>query len=121
MSEKRIRYSDAESCEEGGKCPDCGVSVGDYHQEGCDIEECEHCSGQQIGCSCHGIEYSTEFASALADLQAVCVRIGVMAAHTHDLIQAHTPEASRALCMLNEIDLLTKDGMSRIAATGLEF
>lgn len=56
---------------------------------------------------------------ALFDLKPVFTRISVIAAHAHDLVQAHTPDATRALAMLNEIDLLTKDGMKRLDNTGL--
>lgn len=34
------------------QCHDCGVSVGNYHHPGCDMEICPQCGGQLISCGC---------------------------------------------------------------------
>src|SRR5260370_6481866 len=33
-------------------CHDCGVVKGQYHADGCDVEECPKCHGQYLGCWC---------------------------------------------------------------------
>jgi hypothetical protein len=34
------------------RCHDCNVTWGHLHHPGCDMEECPHCGGQLISCSC---------------------------------------------------------------------
>lgn len=33
-------------------CHDCGAIRGQYHCQGCDVEQCPRCGGQRLGCSC---------------------------------------------------------------------
>lgn len=40
-----------EEISRGGKCPDCGVSKGEAHKQGCDISQCVVCGEQS--CSEH--------------------------------------------------------------------
>lgn len=34
------------------KCHDCGITEGQYHLPGCDMERCPFCGGQLISCDC---------------------------------------------------------------------
>ena len=35
-----------------GRCHDCGVSAGEWHYDGCDVERCPFTFKQRIGCDC---------------------------------------------------------------------
>ncbi len=56
----RNRYGQEE--EEWGAdrqpCHDCGVSKGELHIFGCDVERCPNCGGQVIYCEC---DFDDEF------------------------------------------------------------
>lgn len=45
-------------------CHDCGAKIGEFHQPGCDMEECPFCNDQLISCGCGydilGIDSSQE-------------------------------------------------------------
>ena len=50
----RIRYGDElqEWLAKGVPCHDCGAIKGEYHVDGCDVEECPVCRGQKLSCDC---------------------------------------------------------------------
>jgi hypothetical protein len=37
------------------RCHDCGVKVGEFHEVGCDVEECDNCHSQLISCGHAGM------------------------------------------------------------------
>ena len=52
----RIRYGseEYEGCEFNADipCHDCAVLKGQYHTDGCDVEQCPKCQEQALGCGC---------------------------------------------------------------------
>jgi hypothetical protein len=52
---ERVRYGQEEEYwlyEKGNPCDDCGVTRGNFHLLGCDLEVCARCGGQLISCDC---------------------------------------------------------------------
>lgn len=49
------RWSDPEAFN-NRQCHDCGASMGELHQLGCDWEECPRCGGQYYICDCETAE-----------------------------------------------------------------
>ena len=50
---EKIKYgaeTRADFCKYSKQCHDCGVEFGDYHKNGCDVEECYCCGRQKIDC-----------------------------------------------------------------------
>lgn len=60
----RIRYGDEQRfgpdwhaevvADASRRCHDCGATAGEYHEPGCDMEDCPRCGGQSIACGCDG-------------------------------------------------------------------
>ena len=40
-----------------GVCHDCGIKLGEFHHDNCDMEECPVCGGQLISCDCNNVTY----------------------------------------------------------------
>jgi len=54
-----IRFGDDEHNFDIGKgvCHDCGVKLGEFHHDNCDMEECPACGYQLISCDCENKAY----------------------------------------------------------------
>jgi hypothetical protein len=67
------------------KCPDCGVSPGEEHQSGCDVERCSVCKGQWI--SCGHEEHDSSLSKWMGEWPGVaeCRERGWYAVHRPDL------------------------------------
>ena len=59
-------------------CHDCGVSEGQIHQWGCDMEACPFCGGQLISCDCDKTNEEIEAKGRIPYIQWpwVCARCG---------------------------------------------
>ncbi|MDQ3825088.1 MAG: hypothetical protein M3319_04935 [Actinomycetota bacterium] len=58
---KRIKYGDEDLGDDGPNdrqltnCHDCAALPGQFHVEGCDMEQCPRCKGQLLSCNCDPI------------------------------------------------------------------
>ena len=52
QSYPRYKMGDEGRYNEGDTCHDCGITYGQYHVPGCDVEVCPKCQGQAISCDC---------------------------------------------------------------------
>lgn len=77
--------------------------------------DCANCSGIDCDMCATGGNYGI-----ILDLKAVLDRIAVLAVHCHDITEAHQPD-NRILPLLNEVHLLTRDGLERISQSGVDF
>lgn len=60
-------------------CGDCGVTEGEIHESGCDMEVCPFCGGQLISCDCDIDGKGNEPFSDIfdEDIEAISRRLGV--------------------------------------------
>jgi hypothetical protein len=53
-------------------CNDCGVSIGELHVDGCDIEACTECGLQRISCECNSNDREKWTGIAFERLLKIC-------------------------------------------------
>jgi len=68
------------------KCHDCGVSEGELHEYGCDMERCPICGGQFISCGC-----SNQYVNRVPYIvyPNICVRCGKLWPEMFDVPDCH--------------------------------
>lgn len=55
VSHERLRYGFEDYPSQRHVCGDCGVHKGEYHVQGCDVEQCPVCGEQAFDCDCNAI------------------------------------------------------------------
>jgi hypothetical protein len=74
-----------------GKCHDCGVSAGEWHYEGCDVEACPYTMGQRITCGCGKCDSLSLSEKIPFGFEAEEVRAAVMKAFERSRISLKEP------------------------------